>query len=206
MALLLAPSARRTLISGVRDRNFPSKIPTRFSEQTIKKSRDTTIRLVGRFDRVASSANGPVVSDYKTSGDLSARANITTMLKADRLQVPLYWLLAERRGKIELLGAGPSYREAITEPADRRVDFDGFEDRRQEQGFLETVRTLARLVEAGTFPTHPDRHCTWCDYRTACRQKHPPTREREVVAPDSGDYRDLKKKNKSKKPLLVDTR
>ena len=42
----LAPSARRTETSGMRARNLPSRRPTRFSEQTIRKSSETTLIAV----------------------------------------------------------------------------------------------------------------------------------------------------------------
>jgi ATP-dependent helicase/nuclease subunit B len=160
--------------------------------------------LVGVFDRTAEEGELPVVSDYKTSGDLARRVNIAKMLKAEALQVPLYWLLNDRSGSVELLGAGPYYSDL--EAADRRVIFDGFENDRQQQGFLETLRTLVGLVDAGVFPTNPNLHCNWCDYRQACRRNHPPTRKREDRTPDGTDYRDIRKKNRTKKPMLEDVR
>jgi ATP-dependent helicase/nuclease subunit B len=175
-----------------------------FERGEVHLGNDVRADLVGVFDRIADERGVPVVSDYKTSGKLERRVNITEMLKARTLQVPLYWLLNERAGSVEILGAGPFYDDFGTE--ERRVRFGGFENARQQEGFLETLRTLVGLVGVGAYPTNPDRHCEWCDYRQACRRKHPPTREREVHARDSTDYRDLHKKNKSKKPLLDDVR
>jgi ATP-dependent helicase/nuclease subunit B len=175
-----------------------------FERGDVDLGNDVRAELVGVFDRIADERGLPVVSDYKTRGKLDRRVNITEMLKARTLQVPLYWLLNERAGWVEILGAGPYYDACDTE--DRRGRFGGFENARQQEGFLETVRTLVGLVAAGAYPTNPERHCEWCDYRQACRRKHPPTREREVHARDSSDYRDLHKKNKSKKPLLGNVR
>jgi hypothetical protein len=49
---------------------------------------------------------------------------------------------------------------------------------------------------------NPERHCSWCPYRQACRHNHPPSREREEHAADSSGFRDVQRKNKTKKPTL----
>jgi RecB family exonuclease len=159
------------------------------------------VRVSARFDRRCEGAQGPIIGDYKTSGDLERRSNVTQMLKANTLQVPLYWLIGGADARVELCGVGPAYDEK--DDAERRVVFDGFDDSRRHEGFLETLRTLADLVAKGRFPLHEGSHCGYCAYEQACRRLHPPTLERESHASDSERYRLLSKK-KARAPQLED--
>ncbi len=136
-----------------------------------------------RFDRVLRGPDGPVVSDYKTGGKLKDRAQAGAMLSGAALQVPIYALLSG--SPVELLGVGRNH-----DPAIDVVRFDGFKSDEQREGFLETLRVLCALADAGRFPIRPGDHCDWCDYRSACRRGHPPTAFRDGHAADVKDARD----------------
>jgi len=151
-----------------------------------------------RFDRVLRGDAFAVVSDYKTGGELSARVKPGAMLSGGALQVPIYALLSG--SSVELLGVGPKH-----DPDTDFVRFDGFKSDDQREGFLETLRVLIALADAGRFPIHPDDHCDWCDYRSACRHGHPPTLFREGHAADVKDARDCWSKT-AKAPTLAAVR
>jgi ATP-dependent helicase/nuclease subunit B len=153
------------------------------------------VRVRGRLDRSFETTGGTVVGDYKT-GSLKNLDDIKEMLRGNELQVPLYWLLARPAPRVEILGVGPRHDPRHEEPAGRRLLFEGFESDRQRQGFLETMRTLAALIDRGCFPLRPNDDCRWCVYGLACRKNHPPTLEREDQAEDSADFRLLKRKTK----------
>ena len=127
-------------------------------------------RVEGRFDRVQASTEGPVVGDYKTSGNLKKRVHLTSMLKGLTLQVPLYHLLAGEASEVELLGVGPAYPGDETgEP--EVAAFAGFDTGEQSEGFRETLRVLLGLARAGRFPLMKGEHCRWCAWSRACRRK-----------------------------------
>jgi RecB family exonuclease len=151
-----------------------------------------------RFDRVLRGDTSAVVSDYKTGGELAARVKPGAMLGGGAMQVPIYALLSG--SPVELLGVGPKH-----DPETDVARFDGFASDDQRKGFLETLRVLIALVDAGRFPIHPDDHCDWCDYRSACRHGHPPTLFREEQASDVQDARDCWSKT-VKAPTLAAVR
>lgn len=163
------------------------------------------IPLRGRADRVVTTASGTVAGEYKT-GSLGDRTNITKMLEGKALQVPLYHLLLGGAA-VEVLGVGPAHDPASgAEEAGRRARFAGFENATQAEGFRETAGVVADLARRGVYPLVRDRHCAYCPYVPACRKDHPPTRDRHEVAPDTADFRDLARKNKSKLPTLASVR
>jgi len=171
---------------------------------TIDLGEGLLIDAIGRFDRLLRTGNDILVTDYKTSGKLADKTNVTMMLKGLSLQVPLYALLAGDGAAVELLGVGPGYEpEEQGRPASSR--FDGLQGRELE-GLLETLRVLVGLAERGLYPMNPSHACTWCSYTSACRRNHAPTQERELAARDTIDFRDLAAKNRTKFPLLADVR
>jgi ATP-dependent helicase/nuclease subunit B len=174
-------------------------------EEEIDLGEEVAIRLVGRTDRRLSGPGGTLVGDYKSSGNLRNRGDLTEMLKGRALQIPLYWLMAGESSAVELLGVGPGYdhEEPDALEAGRRMEFQGFSSDEAREGFLETLRVLVDLARRGRFPLRPDdRGCRFCPYERACRRTHPPTQEREGHARDTRRYYSLKKKNKSKRPTL----
>jgi len=155
-----------------------------------------TIR--GRFDRISRDARGPIVGDYKTSGDLERQVDPAKMLSASELQVPLYRVLAGGDARVELLGVGPTFADDA-----RRFPFEGFGDEVRESGFAETMRVLLRLRRDGIYPLHHDpQACSWCPFESACRHQHPPTRDREDAGSDARDYRAVRRKN-TRRPDLA---
>jgi RecB family exonuclease len=149
----------------------------------------------GQFDRRFEGEEGTRVGDYKTSTFIAPRVDATAILKGRQLQVPLYSMMAGRT-EVELLGIHPDL-----DPGDdkQRALFSWFDDDEQAQSFLHTLRVLFRLRDEGVFPFHEDsQQCGWCDFQKACRRKHPPTRDRELLLTDADDYRKLDKKTKSK--------
>ena len=163
-----------------------------------------SLRVHGRLDRLLRFGDGPVVGEYKTSGRIPRRGNITNMLKGTALQVPLYHLLTGGAG-VEVLGVGPPHdpEEGVTE-RERVARFDGWENDEQRNGFLETLAVLTSLPRRGAYPLLDDEACRWCAYVAACRKGHVPTALRHER--EDADLRDLRRKNKSKAPVLAKVR
>ena len=122
------------------------------------------------------------------------------------MQAPLYSRLAGG-ARVEFLGVGPSFDPGPgLEEKPRRTVFEGFPSAETSAAFDETVRVLLDLVAAGRFPLRAGDHCGFCPYDPACRRTHPPTLRREEEAPDTGDYRALASKNKTKLRTLAEVR
>ena len=156
----------------------------------------------GRLDRVVRGRQGTRVGDYKTgAGNLHARIDPKGMVTADALQAPLYARIVGADA-VELLGVGPAMAKRA--PADARVMLESLGP--LEEGFLETLSVLHDLLRAGVYPLHRGVHCSWCDFKRACRRTHPPTGAREEMRPDSLDYRDVKRKTGQQKTTLADVR
>ncbi len=149
-----------------------------------------------RFDRVMRGRDGGLVGDYKTGRNLKDRVHAGAMLSGTALQVPIYALLSAL--PVELLGVGPH-------PDVDVIRFESFKSDEQRNGFLETLRVVVALADAGRFPLRPGPHCEWCDYRSACRRGHPPTEYREDHAADIQDARDCWSKT-GKLPSLAAVR
>jgi hypothetical protein len=149
-----------------------------------------------RFDRVLFGPDGGVVSDYKTGRKLKDRVQVGDMLSGEEFQVPVYALFSGL--PVELLGVGP-------DPDIDVARFASFKSEELREGFLETLRVVAGLTDAGRFPIRPGPRCDWCDYRSACRRGHPPTEYREDHAVDIQDARDCWSKT-AKLPSLAAVR
>ena len=174
-------------------------------DQEVPFGEDRSLHLIGRVDRSFGDPTRRVIGDYKT-GKVEGLTNATRMLKAQTLQVPLYWMLAETKAKIEVLGVGPRYDPAEVDAEERVLNFDGLKPD-EFSGFIETMRVLTDLLANGVFPLkHSNIGCRYCAYELSCRHLHPPTLEREEHAADRADFRDLSKKSKSKKQTLEKAR
>jgi ATP-dependent helicase/nuclease subunit B len=158
------------------------------------------LEIVGRFDRCLTKESRKLIGDYKTSGDLDRRVNLSRMLKGEQLQVPLYLMMGGEDSTVELLGVGPAYD---LDDEDSHPHFDGFPKDEHRRGFLETLRTLVALPLRGRFPLNEKGPCSWCPYKIACRRNHPPTIHRETRYDDGRRYRALLRKNRGK-PFLRD--
>jgi hypothetical protein len=166
---------------------------------TVELDDNHSLELYGRLDRRLANDEGVLVGDYKTSGRLSDRGDVKSMLRGLALQVPLYRWLAGDRSRIELLGVGPGY-----DPRDEklaRLCFAGFATTEEFAGFRETLGILLELARTGRFPLRVGTHCSWCAYRSACRRTHPPTLHRETLYEDGRRYDALLRKTR-KHPLL----
>jgi hypothetical protein len=165
---------------------------------------DRSLHLIGRVDRRLDGGERPVIGDYKT-GQVKELNDITKMLKGERLQVPLYWMLADRNASVEVLGVGVRHHPDEVDTTDRIL---GFADMKPDEyaGFRETMRVLTDLLTNGVYPLKDSRGCDYCPYELACRHKHPPTGEREEHAADGADFVDLGAKSKTKKRTLAEVR
>ena len=166
-------------------------------ERTLDLGDGMQFEMVARFDRLLERDGRLLVGDYKTAGNLDRRVDPLKMLRAETLQVPLYRLLAGDEARVALLGVGP----AFPDPQEAEREFLEFENKKVEQGFLQTLRILHGLLAGGAFPLNSGTHCRWCPYAGACRRNHPPTQEREHQAEDSLPYRRLREKVR-RAPLL----
>ena len=156
------------------------------------------ITLTGRLDRITQDGDTLVVSDYKTGGYLDKWVSHTAYLRGGKLQLPLYQLLVQTKEpqpvKAELLGLGPKFfprsgfvrQGPVALPAKYR-----------EQGLLETIAVLAETVANNRFPLSIGRHCSYCDFRGACRRDHYTSRERVANDPANEEYFLLKEKTAS---------
>ncbi len=76
------------------------------------------------------------------------------------------------------------------EEDEHRAVFAGFGKDELERSFRHTMRVLLGMRREGIYPFHKsDTHCSWCDYASACRRNHPPTRDREEHLADAAAYR-----------------
>jgi hypothetical protein len=196
--LFLSEDIPRIIASSPDSMEFEYKAQSR-----VELGKGVAVDVVGRFDRVVRAGEEVVVADYKTSGNLAPKTDVTVMLKGRSLQAALYGLLADGAA-VELLGVGPQFDPDDDERPSRSL-YEGVQGG-QRDGLLETLWVLIQLVEQGNYPINPDNHCSWCPYACACRKNHAPTLQRERHARDIDDFRDLAAKNKSKLPLLADVR
>jgi hypothetical protein len=149
--------------------------------------------MTARLDRIVDGPGGTVVGDYKIGGKIERKVGATKMLKGDNLQVAVYSLLED--APVDLLGVGRDHEE-------RFARFPGFAPEAQRDGILETIRTVAALDVAGTYPMRADAHCGWCSFRSACRRSHAPSLFRGDEAADTRAFRELRGKN-VKNPMLA---
>ena len=168
-----------------------------------------SLSITGIPDRVTRDSDGRrLISDYKMGGKLEKWVHPLEYLRGNRVQLPLYVLLAEGLDAdspvdAELLGLGPSFQPdrgflrsgPIT--LDTRV-FQGL-----KEGFVDTLAVLNSLSTEGRFPFNSDFRCIWCEFDSACRKNHFPTRQRVEHTTRFKDYFMTLRKIK-KKPLLSD--
>jgi hypothetical protein len=167
------------------------------------------LRLRGRFDRLLRRADGLVVSDYKIGGRPAAFVEPAPILKGERLQMPLYILLAERAEggdpppavHAEVLGVGPAF--ARDAPGERSAVLAPERFNAWRDGFLETLAVLRDLARAGLYPLDADRvRCGRCPYARACRRHHGPTLDRLRAHPSLARFRATRAKS-SRAPTLA---
>jgi len=147
-----------------------------------------------RLDRIVEGPAGRIVGDYKIGGKIERKVDATKMLKGRNLQVAVYSLL--EGAPVDLLGVGRDHEE-------RFARFPGFDTVPLRDGIIETIRTVARLDETGTYLMNADAHCAWCGFRSACRHGHPPSIGRNERAADGRDYLDLAEKSVKRATLAI---
>ena len=142
--------------------------------------------LRGRVDRIDRLADGDSrVIDYKTGANPDKQTNTAMILKGRKPQLIAYGLLLHQSD-----GDGPAELEirkirpatsANDEQAPRSMlaDCAGWMVGSKREAIDETLAVLAELRTSGAFVPAPDpQHCSWCDFRLACRRLHPPSHER----------------------------
>jgi len=167
----------------------------------------------GRLDRIATTREAVIVSDYKTGSALEKHVSLAGALKGTRLQLALYALMVSdllasgeapaAEVRAEILGVGPAF--AAGEVEDRAsLDMKKLETCRR--GLLETLRVLAALAGAGAFPLNASSdRCDDCPYARACRRLHAPTVAR-LEAERSLEAFHLLRRKSTRAVLLDDAR
>lgn len=164
------------------------------------------LSFTGIADRVCrSEAEGWLISDYKTGGNLEKWIEAPKMLRLNQVQLPLYVVLAEAQGKTdadaEALGLGPSFMPdrgfVRTDPV--VLEHEKFRD--LKDSFLESLTILGNMARNGKFPFRSGFHCTWCEFAGACRKNHYPSRKRVETDPRYRDYFLVQKKSSKAKSI-----
>jgi ATP-dependent helicase/nuclease subunit B len=168
--------------------NLDGFVPSRFEaglegELTIGS---VTFRVSGFVDRLDLRPDGAFrVIDYKRSRSQKYGASMPTGVKRGRYyQPPLYFLLAQQilaAEGVKVAAAssksGYLFLHDLAEGGDGGLWLDGgLGDAAAE--FADQLGRSLGSIGRGEFVVRPGDHCTHCDYRTACRKQHTPTRLR----------------------------
>ena len=163
-------------------------VPSRFEsglEGEIKIGK-VRLKVAGYVDRLDLRPDGAFrVIDYKRSRSGKYGVSMATGVRGGRyFQPPLYFLLAEQALKGEGVKVAPALSKSgylflrdLAEGGDAELWLDGglgevgaeFEDQ-----LGQSLDSIGR----GEFVVRPGKHCTYCDFQTACRKQHTPTRLR----------------------------
>ncbi len=175
-------------------------VPSRFEEglEADVQAGPVKVRVSGFIDRLDLRPDGAFrVIDYKRSRSQRYDSSIETGVRAGRyLQPPLYFLLAEKA----LKGEGVKVATAASKSGYvflRDVADGGKGELWMEGGlgaagaeFADKLGKSLVAIARGEFVIRPGDHCKHCDFRTACRKQHTPTRlraERFHESADEGD-------------------
>jgi DNA helicase-2/ATP-dependent DNA helicase PcrA len=142
----------RELASGI---GPPSAVEARFSFQLEGE------RVVGRFDRVDEEAEGTVITDYKSGGDVRNGARARQKAR-DSLQLAIYAMAQEARTgvapaavQLHFVDAGIIGRVPV--------------ETRKLEAARALVQTAAGGIRRAEFPTRPDPViCAGCPFRRIC--------------------------------------
>ncbi|MFN0205025.1 MAG: PD-(D/E)XK nuclease family protein [Planctomycetota bacterium] len=143
------------------------------------------ITVNGRFDRiVVDGAGEAAVTDYKTSRKIDDFASAAKVARAEQLQLPLYYLASGARAEAVSIGM-PLDGARVSKPAVWEAD----KATKTNAEMLQSIGSILKTVRSGAFPITLDReHCKNCDYKSACRRAHSPTRARVRSAPEFSLY------------------
>jgi len=162
------------------------------------------LKIRGRIDRIDRKEDRLRVIDYKFKfGAKPASLDMDlprAALRGERLQPPVYYLLAERgaeaatRPEIEadFYFIAPRWSDGPLRPSAY-----GSEGLAGPTGAA-TKQTLAYLVDGvrrGRFFIHRGAHCGYCDAAPICRKNHPPSLWRAENDPVTEAHRALRKKD-----------
>lgn len=160
------------------------------------------LRLRGKIDRVDLQREQKRlrVIDYKYRSGKNAGTTDTNpqlaAVRGDRLQLPLYILLARQLAAADAeIDAGFRFLAPLwakTPPAAcfSAKDLEGAIG----ASLRETLSFLLRGIREGLFFIQPGDHCALCDFAAICRKNHPPTRWRHRNDPITEAHRALRRK------------
>lgn len=137
------------------------------------------IEIHGTVDRIdlRRSGKGPAfrIVDYK-SGKAPDAGLDRLALKGEKLQLPLYLYLANKRFE----GSGEALLAFVGEAPEKGRFKPLPEGFWKEDGaeFRKKLEELVGIVESGRFVIRPGRYCDFCPIGFACRMSHQPTRVR----------------------------
>jgi ATP-dependent helicase/nuclease subunit B len=169
--------------------NLDGFVPARFEQAVVGEVEVGGIRLhaAGFIDRLDLRPDGAFrVIDYKRSrskGKYGSRME-TGVRKGRYYQPPLYFLLAERLllgegRKVDRAGSRSGYLflRDLAEGRDGGMWLEGGLGG-VEAEFAGHLGRAIESIDKGEFVVRPGDHCKYCDFRTACRKQHTPTRMR----------------------------
>jgi ATP-dependent helicase/nuclease subunit B len=166
------------------------------------------LAIRGRMDRIDRNDNRLRVIDYKFKlggSPLSQDKNLLrAALRGERLQPPIYYLLAERWAEGKTAGtAAPVIEADFYYVAPRWPDGPlvavsyGNEGLAGKVGAAtkQTIAYLADGVRRGRFFINRGEHCGRCDVAPICRKNHPPSLWRAENDPVTEPHRQLQEKD-----------
>ncbi|MFN7972670.1 MAG: PD-(D/E)XK nuclease family protein [Acidobacteriota bacterium] len=207
----------RVAVSELLGRDVPLLAERRVREIHVEKEVAQTIAIgprevlmTGRYDRVATfaAAGEPEeVADYKTGRSAVTRvASAADAIGGRNLQLFVYALIREAESGLLPLISALSVR-----PLDRRGRPVGAKEvasgtlraeirpsvvAAHRVALERTIGTLLDLRARGLFPISPtDESCRFCDFRSACRTSHAPTRARVASAAPFAAYYALSRRS-----------
>lgn len=147
--------------------------------------------LHGKLDRVDQLPGARLrIVDFKTGRHPERLVDGRSVLRGTELQLVLYALLLRaetKRSAHELEVRAVRPRTPGSDPIELRhplVEAPRYLSGDRAEGVRETLAVLARLLERGLLLPRPDRHCSYCAFRSACRRLHPPSAERVARCDD----------------------
>jgi ATP-dependent helicase/nuclease subunit B len=168
------------------------------------------LKIHGRMDRIDLdlSANRMRVVDYKFKFGAKPRAEDNDLdraaLRGERLQPPLYSLLAKRRAERENK-EGPegeveaSFFYIASRWSDGPLVIKSFSSEELSgklgEEIKKTVSYLAEGIESGRFFMQRGEHCQYCEVAEICRKNHPPSLWRAENDPITEAHRRLRDKD-----------
>ncbi len=139
------------------------------------------VTFMGYIDRIDVNGAALRVIDYKKSR-MKYRGSVESAVFKNRThyQPPLYLLLAAAKlrsmGRTVDLGASKAGYLFLEEEDHREAWLDDFESRQGE--WLKILEQQVTGMSGGDFVLREGEHCRYCDFRSACRKNHLPTRLR----------------------------